>query len=246
MAEPNGADASVADLRDPFGRITNALLDSFAGTENSIDLMADFAMPYAVHCACELIGVPERDRADVTEWLDLMILAADGRTDRGACRELTGKLAGLLTERRVYPAPDLLTVLSGRLTEDGEDEVVRGVVLLMALSVETTFSFIGTLFHSLLTNRAQLSRLVQDESLIPGAIDELLRFDGAHNISSGNRYARQQAETALRIVLRRYPGLRLNTHPSNIEWLTSPFLRSIKQLPVRLAPSNADCDERNH
>lgn len=288
----------VADLRDPFALIADALLDSLAGTENSIDLVADFAMPYAVHCACELIGVPEQDRADITEWLDLMILSPDSTIEQHANLNLSRKIAALLTERRVYPKQDLLTALSRKVTAHGqatEDEVVRGAVLLLVISVETTFSVIGNAFYTLLTNPDQLDLLLQDESLTAGATEELLRFNGAHNVSlvrcatedirigehriksgdlvafalaAGNRdeaqfdnpdeleltrrtnehlafgygahyclgasYARQQAETALRTVLRRYPRLALNTEPDAIEWLASPFLRSVKQLPVRL------------
>lgn len=288
----------AADTHDPFTQIANALLDSFAGTENSIDLVADFAMPYAIHSTCELIGIPEQDRADVTEWLDLMIHSPDSRVEQDASVKLSRKLAALMTERQVYPEPTMLTELSNKVTARvgaTEDEVVRGCVLLLVISVETTFSAIGNAFYSLLTDPARLDVLLRDETLIENATEELLRFDGAHNIgsvrcatanlwigeheiksgdlvafavSSGHgdeakfpnpdeleltrrtnghlafgygahhclraRYARAQAATALRTVLSRYPRLHLNTEPDSIEWLASPFLRSVKQLPVRL------------
>ncbi|TCP54013.1 pentalenic acid synthase [Tamaricihabitans halophyticus] len=295
---PEGA---ATELRDPFERVTHALLDSFAGTENSIDLVADFAMPYAVHSVCELVGIAEHDRADVTEWLDLIILSPSRAIERSASGQLAEKLAALFTARRVHPRRDLLSTLSGRIsTRTGatEEDVVHGAILLLVVSVETTFSIIGNMFYRLLTDDVLLDQLRAAPERIPAAVAALLRVNHAQNISSiscatepiriadqriqpgdlvaftlsdrppadfgdphmqqvarcagghlafgygahhafGASYARQQAEVALRIVLRRYPNVRLNARTTELEWLTSPFLRSVRQLPVLLAPTNS-------
>lgn len=290
----------VRDLREPFAQIADELLDSLAGSGKRFDLVAEFAMPYAVHGACELIGVPADERAEFTGWLDRMILSPDPEVEQRASINLARRLAALMTQRRVYPTGDMLSTLSSQIRSDSgatEEEIVRGALLLMVIAVETTFSVIGNAFYSLLSNPIQLELLLADESLIPHALEELLRFNGAHNISaircatadiqigdreikagdlvafallSGNRdesrfpnpdeleltrrtnghlafgygahhclgarYARQQAETALRTVLRRYPRLTLDIEPNAVEWLASPFLRSVKRLPIRLMP----------
>src|SRR4029077_1130330 len=96
-------------------------------------------------------------------------------------RALVDYFHRLLAEREPHPADDLLSLLM-RAEHDGErltrDEVIANCVLLLFAGHETTTNLLGNgLFH-LLRHPAEAAALVDDPSLLHGAVEELLRYDG--------------------------------------------------------------------
>jgi cytochrome P450 len=178
----------VEGLRPRVQEITDALLDRIT-PRGSADLVADFGLPLPITVIGELLGVPEIDRDRFREWTDEML---DRPFDPGsdlalvtAARErMHGYLADLVAAKRARPADDLLTDLV-EATDEGErldtQELLAMTFLLLIAGYVTTVSLIGNGTLALLRHPEQLDRLRADLSLVPQAVEELLRFDGPVN-----------------------------------------------------------------
>ncbi|MFK4186241.1 cytochrome P450 [Streptomyces sparsogenes] len=170
----------VAELAPRVRELTGELVDALPGTagaDGSVDLIEHFAYPLPITIICELIGVPAEDRAMWRKWSsDYSSLFALG----GMLAESSAYLRELAERRRAEPGDDLLTGLlqvhdeeSGRLSET---ELVTMVITLMIAGHETTAHLIGNSVLALLTHPGQLALLRQDPELLPGAVQELLRW----------------------------------------------------------------------
>ncbi|WP_225848217.1 cytochrome P450 [Streptomyces sp. HPF1205] len=170
---------AVAGLRDFIARTADALLGQWPA-DGPADAIAGLAVPLPVIVICELLGVPEAERADVRRWsADLF---ADGRPDRidAASHALAEYMIDLIARKRQRPGDSLLDRLIA--TRDGEDhltedELVSLACLLLVAGHETTANFIGTALLALLEHPAELAHLRSNPNDIPGALDELLRYD---------------------------------------------------------------------
>lgn len=173
----------VAALRPRVQEITDRLLDAVTPAGRA-DLVADLALPLPVIVIGELLGVPPEDRDRFHRWTDTMLAHRPGEPDldavRAAWRHLRAYLQDLLDAKRRRPADDLL----GALIADGsltEDELVTMASLLLVAGYITTVNLIGTGVATLLARPDQLKLLRDDPSLLPGAVEEFLRFDGPIN-----------------------------------------------------------------
>jgi cytochrome P450 len=146
------------------------------------DLIADLAEPVPVAVIAELLGVPEPDRRLLRPWSRAIVAMFELDTDavgaRAAVRassEFRTYLLALAAARRRAPGADLL---SG-LVEVGlsDDELVATAVLLLNAGHEATVNALGNGVLALLQRREQWERLVADPSLVPSAVEEVLRFD---------------------------------------------------------------------
>ncbi len=170
---------SVARLRGFIERTTDTLLDAWPN-EGPVDAVASLAVPLPVIVICELLGVPEAERADVRRWsADLF---ADGRPDiiDPASHDLAGYMVGLIERKRQAPGDSLLDrLIAARDGEDRltEDELVSLACLLLVAGHETTANFIGTALLALLQHLTEMEQLRANPGDIPGALDELLRLD---------------------------------------------------------------------
>jgi cytochrome P450 len=178
----------VEGLRPRVQEITDALLDRIT-PRGSADLVAEFGLPLPITVIGELLGVPETDRDRFREWTDEMLdRPFDPGSDRAfvtAARErMHGYLADLVAAKRARPADDLLTDLV-EATDEGErldtQELLAMTFLLLIAGYVTTVSLIGNGTLALLRHPEQLDRLRADLSLVPQAVEELLRFDGPVN-----------------------------------------------------------------
>ncbi|MFE7778372.1 cytochrome P450 [Streptomyces sp. NPDC057445] len=191
----------VAELRPRVQEITDRLLDDIAPAGRA-DLVADFALPLPVTVISELLGVPVGDRHDFQQWTDDMILRRAEQPDPAvvdaAWRKMRAYLTGLLEAKRARPGEDLLSALLIARDEEqrlDEDELIAMSFLLLAAGYITTVNLIGGGIAALLANPAQLQMLREDPELLPGAIEEFLRYDGP--VSPGiARFAREEVSIA--------------------------------------------------
>jgi cytochrome P450 len=190
----------VEGLRPRVQEITDALLDRIS-PRGSADLVAEFALPLPVTVIGELLGVPEADRDRFRTWTDEMLdRPFDYRSDMArvtASRErMHGYLGEMVAAKRAHPADDLLTDLV-EATDEGErlntQELLAMAFLLLIAGYVTTVSLIGNGTLALLRHPDQLDRLRADPSLVPQAVEELLRFDGPVNPGL-TRYALEDLE----------------------------------------------------
>ncbi|HEY0404037.1 MAG TPA: cytochrome P450, partial [Blastococcus sp.] len=143
-------------------------------------------LPVAV--IAELLGVPAADRPLLRPWSNAIVKMYEyGRTTQvedaaeRAADEFVAYLRELAAERRRTPGEDLLTHLVTVRDSEGdrltEDELVTTCILLLNAGHEATVNVTGNGTLALLRNPDQLQRLREDRSLLPTAIEELMRFD---------------------------------------------------------------------
>lgn len=174
----------VARLREPVTATAHALLDAVAA-DGRAELIGAYAGPLPVAVICELLGVGPDDRADFRAWTDALVVPDPARPEamKDAVRAMLGYFTGLLAAKRAEPADDLLSALITVRDEDGadrlsEDELMSLAFLILFAGYENTVQLIGNAVLALLTHPEQLAALRADPGLMPGAVEELLRFDG--------------------------------------------------------------------
>jgi cytochrome P450 len=175
----------VAEMRPRVQGIADELLDVVAPAGRA-DLVADLALPLPVTVIGELLGVPAGDREGFQEWTGVMLAGPPG--DRAeverAWRRMWSYLRRLLTAKRARPGDDVLSALIAARDEErrlDEDELIAMALLLLVAGYVTTVNLIGGGIAALLTHPQQLKLLCDDPALLPGAVEELLRYDGPVN-----------------------------------------------------------------
>ncbi|WP_306336685.1 cytochrome P450 [Streptomyces sp. KL118A] len=194
----------VEAMRPRIQRITDDLLDEMlvhgasAGTRRA-DLFEALAFPLPITVICELLGVPDIDRAAFRRMSNGVVASATQEAERAAFEELAAFLAELVEDkRRSAPSGDLLSALI-RTTgdEDGDRlstaELRAMAFLLLIAGHETTVNLLGNAVHALFTHPDQLAALRADMSLLDGAIEEALRYEGPLE-SATYRFATEPTE----------------------------------------------------
>jgi cytochrome P450 len=175
----------IAALRPRVEAITSSLLDAMAGSGGPVDLMRGFAFPLPVTVICELLGVPAADQAQFSVWTHTVVANdATGRELQEARDAMHAYYTSLLAAKRRSPSDDLISALITARDDDeslSEPELIAMVYLLLIAGHETTVNLIGNGTLALLTHPAELARLRADPSLLPSAVEELLRYAGALN-----------------------------------------------------------------
>jgi cytochrome P450 len=175
----------VEGLRGRIQEITDSLLDGMASRDGVVDLVAAFAFPLPITVIGELLGVPGEDWVRLRGWFTTLLgsgpLVAESPGAMAAAGELFGYLVGLLAAKREAPRDDLLSGLieacDGEQRLD-EQELLATTFLLVVAGHETTVNLIANGTVALLRNPDQLAALRADLSLVPAAVEELLRYDG--------------------------------------------------------------------
>jgi cytochrome P450 len=171
---------AVARLRSRIEEITAQLLDELA-KDDEADLLAGFAGPLPITVICELLGVREEDRTEFSVWSGVLVSSAPAGEVQEASRLMQAYLGRLIAEKRGNPGEDMLSDLVHASDEGdslSEAELVSMAFLLLVAGHETTVNLIGNGVLALLREPAQLAALREDPALLPGAVEEFLRFDG--------------------------------------------------------------------
>jgi cytochrome P450 len=173
----------VQQLRPRIQEIADELIGRVAD-RGSMELVDDYAFPLPITVIAELLGVPAGDQRRFREWSNTFVTPplTPELHDVAArhTEEFVAYLDDLFARRRAEPADDLVSALvqaedaGDRLSEN---ELYSMVVLLIVAGHETTVSLITNAVHALLSNPDQLAELRGDPSLMPAAVEELLRYD---------------------------------------------------------------------
>ncbi|MGE4425697.1 MAG: cytochrome P450 [Solirubrobacteraceae bacterium] len=150
------------------------------------DVAVDLAGPLANATVCGLLGVPEEDRAQIDHWTDAFMNSDDevagGMSGDEAMAATAEYLAGLMAARAEHPEDDLITALGTATYQDEPmppNEQVGVFAQLFAAGIDSTKGTICNGVLTLLEHPDQLALLREDPSLIPGAIEEILRWTPA-------------------------------------------------------------------
>ncbi len=178
---------TVARLRPRIQEIADTLLDEMARHEQ-VDLVQAFAEPLPITVICELLGVRVEDRGQFTAWSHLLLsFSEDHEAQAAAARDMHGYLQQLIESKRAEPAEDLLSDLVHASDEGDsldEDELISMAFLLLVAGHETTVNLIANATFALLRAPDQAEKLRVDPGLLPGAVEEFLRYDGPINFAT--------------------------------------------------------------
>lgn len=177
----------VAVLRNHISEIVTQLLDKVSG-RGQMDLVNDFAVPLPAIVTAEMLGVPVSDYEQLKDWSAIFAEMLGnfqhnpGRIHpvRKAVEGMTTYFRNAIAETRTNPREGLIhAFLTADLNGDHftEEEVIANVIVTMVGGQETTTNLIGNGMISLLRHRDQLDLLRSDPTLIPSAVEELLRFE---------------------------------------------------------------------
>ncbi|WP_024876825.1 cytochrome P450 [Saccharomonospora piscinae] len=174
--------------------ITERRLDALARLSPPVDLVGEFALPVPSLVICELLGVPYEDR-DSFQVNSARFLVRDQSLDEkmAAYGAMTAYLAELVTRKRAEPGEDVLSDLAGH--DDLTVEELTGAAFLLLLAGhETTANLLALGTFALLEHPEQWAELCGNPDLLPGAVEELLRFLSVTDILY--RYATEDVELA--------------------------------------------------
>jgi cytochrome P450 len=191
----------IESLRGHIETIVDELLAPVMKT-GQMDVIETLAAPLPAIVIAELLGVPAEDHRQFKSWAS-EIVATLGQPTLGAGRpaaapaiqKLFAYLGEIIADRRKEPRDDLISAMV--LAQEEEDalsdtELLATSNLLLIAGHETTTNLIGNGLLALLREPAELERLRRDMTLLPTAIEELLRFDGP--VQATIRVAREDLE----------------------------------------------------
>jgi cytochrome P450 len=184
---------AIADLEPWIRDVTGRLLDQ-VDAPAGFDLIDALAFPLPIAVICHLLGVPAEDQASFRVWghdvaatLDPQSATAGESKTRSSELALTAYLRDLVDKRRADPDGSLLSALIA-VEEEGDrlspGELVSTALLLLIAGFETTVNLIGNGTVALLGGREDWQRLGEEPSLVPAAVEELLRYDSPVQMTS--------------------------------------------------------------
>jgi cytochrome P450 len=174
---------AVERLRPRVEEIAEGLLAAMAagGPDRVTDLIESYALPLPIMVISELLGMPPGDWSDFRGWTLAWVSGQSQEGVGAASAHLAGYLTALIEEKRARPGDDLLSGLVHVSDEGGgltAGEVLNMALLLLVAGFETTVNLIGNGVLALLSNPGQLGLLRSRPELMPGTVEELLRYDG--------------------------------------------------------------------
>lgn len=185
----------MESLRPRFQEIADALVDDFpAGGE--VDLIAAFAATYPFRVLAEVIGLPAHLASDFQQdWRKVVqpVGPADPRRPAYEARlhGLQSYIAEVVADRRAHAGQDLLSTLvaahaSGILSQEELDSMI---FQLLVAGQEPVTNQISTALVTLLRHPDQLEKLREQPDLLPAAVEELLRYDSAFELTTWRFFA---------------------------------------------------------
>ncbi|SPM31226.1 Cytochrome P450, partial [Mycobacterium terramassiliense] len=172
----------VAVLEPKIREIVRGILDDVA-SDSVHEFAEEIAAPLPTRMIAELIGAPPDDWEQFRAWSDAATGSADPEIELDplvAMGQLFEYFQKLIAQRRVEARDDLLSVLAGaeidgvRLTDE---DLLNFAFLLLVAGNETTRNLIALGTLALIAHPDQCRQLVEDRSLIPGAVEEMLRWN---------------------------------------------------------------------
>jgi len=174
----------VRDLEQSIHRSADAIIDQVSAAGEA-DFVTDLAAELPLQVIAELLGVPIEDRHKMFDWSNRMVGSEDpeyqeqGDIAMNAAMELYAYAAELFARKRIDPHADLMSVLT-TVEVEGEQlnslELELFFLLLTVAGNETTRNLMSGAMHAFFQYPEQWERLWADRTLLPGAVEEMLRF----------------------------------------------------------------------
>ncbi len=174
-------------LRSHIQEIMDGLLDTVV-SKGRMDVIADFASPAPAIVTAEMLGVPVADQEQLKDWsadFAEMLGNFQHNPDRfprvlRSVESMCSYFRSAMREQQVHPREGLVHAMMAAEVEGAkltEEEIIANLIVTMVGGQETTTNLIGNGVLTLLRNPADMERLRKDSSLIPSAVEELLRYE---------------------------------------------------------------------
>ena len=180
------------------------------------DFVRDLAAPLPMAVIGDMLGVLPADRATLLKWSDDLVCGLSATADAAALQAVMEAFAGYQSfamqttaKRRAEPTGDLFSVLVNSEVDGqrmSDDEIVFETLLILIGGDETTRHTLTGGVEQLLRHTDQWQRLVQDPGLVPGAVEEMLRWTApvknmARTVMRDNEFHGTQLREGEKILL---------------------------------------------
>jgi cholest-4-en-3-one 26-monooxygenase len=181
LVQPGFAPGRMRGLEGDVRRRAKLLLDEI-DSRRPVDFVEAIAVPFPLYIISALLGMPDEEWQRFFEWSEAVIPGAtDWSEEKRATlqAEMHEALLATTVERRADPRDDLISVLAeveiaGRRLTDAE--LTMFLVQLLVAGNETTRNMISGGLVALAERPAAWQRLRRDRSLVPSAVEEMLRW----------------------------------------------------------------------
>jgi len=186
LAAPAFTARRAQEFRPTAEPLVEKLLDDLPAEP---DLLADFAKPLPMQVICELVGIPAQDRADWVEWGGIVAAFDVARLGEAVPGIIEGAKAAVAARPETGLLGELVHAKEDRLTDT---ELVT-LVWHLVLAGQTPVNLVANAVAELWRRPADLAALRADPALLPGAVDELMRWCGPQLLTVP-RYATEDVD----------------------------------------------------
>jgi cytochrome P450 len=180
---PSFGPSQVGDMKAEVQQRTGELIDSLPIGEN-FDWVQKVSIELTTGMLAKLFDFPWAERHKLTEWSDIggdveLTRSEDGMIIRNAkLQEMGGRFAELLQEKAQNPGNDLISVMtkSSAMQDMSPEEFIGNLVLLIVGGNDTTRNSMTAFAYGLSQYPEERAKLEADPSLIPNAVQELIRW----------------------------------------------------------------------
>jgi cytochrome P450 PksS len=169
--------AAVAALRPLVETMVEGLLAGLP-TGEPVDIVSRFAHPAAAAVMTRMLGLPQTGKFDYPSWVDDMLSGEGVKEAQSGADRILRLTREIIESKRAQPGDDITTSLI-QATADGmlaEIELESTVSLLLIAGMEPAATIASSLY-TLLRHPAQLAALRADPRLLPGTVEEAIRFE---------------------------------------------------------------------
>jgi cytochrome P450 len=179
---------AVSALEPMIREVVRGFLDELGG-RSGFDAVAEFSGPFPVEVISVMLGVPPAERQQIRHWLDLVLTREEGQIAPGRAAQAAGLEMGsyfyeLVGRKRRDPDEGMISRLIEATVADEEGrevalddmEIAGFVALLGGAGAETVTKLVANAIVLFDSHPDQWDAVLGDRSLIPGAVEELLRY----------------------------------------------------------------------
>ena len=185
LVQPGFKPSMVRQMEAGVTAKARALIDPIEPGE-PVDIVQALSIPFPLQVICELLGVDGSQWPRFFEWSEAVIPGESEHTEAERAElqaEMWGYLVGVAEERRAAPAEDLVSVLATVGSAEGaagdrlsEAELAMFLIQLLVAGNETTRNLLSAGLSALAAHPDQWAALRADPTLVPNAVEELLRW----------------------------------------------------------------------